>query len=156
MSEPGLNASEKIRYSRHLNIPEIGISGQIALKKASVLIVGAGGLGSVSSLYLAAAGVGRIGIVDSDNVELSNLQRQILHSMDTLGMHKVVSAKDRLIAINPSVEIIPYHKRISLQTIDEIIANYSVVIDATDNFETRYAINQFCVQNNINLFYLYI
>jgi molybdopterin/thiamine biosynthesis adenylyltransferase len=141
-----LNKDEKIRYTRHFNIPEIGENGQIKLKEASILIVGAGGLGSASALYLAAAGIGKIGIVDSDLVELSNLQRQIIHCMKSIGTAKVDSAKDRLLGMNPSVEIFGIHARITPETIDEIAGDYPIVIDATDNLETRYLLNAVCVR----------
>jgi len=146
MPDIKLNKEEKIRYIRHFNVPEIGENGQIKLKKASVLIVGAGGLGSASSLYLTAAGIGKIGLVDSDNVDLSNLQRQIVHAMNSMGKPKVDSARDRLMGINPSVKICGIHERLIPETINEILADYSIVIDATDNFETRYLLNEACVR----------
>ena len=148
-----LDSEEKIRYTRHFNVPEIGEAGQKKLKEASVLIVGAGGLGSASSLYLAAAGIGKIGIVDSDVVDLSNLQRQIVHSMDSIGKPKVDSARNRLAGLNPSIEIRGIHERITPETIKEISADYSIVIDATDNFETRYLLNDACVQSKKPLIY---
>lgn len=141
-----LSESEKIRYARHLSIPAIGEAGQLALKSASVLVIGAGGLGSASASYLAAAGVGRIGIVDSDSVELSNLQRQIMHGMSTVGVEKVMSAKRRLEDINPNVEVQPYHTRVESRNVRELLEDYSLVVDATDNFETRYLINRACVE----------
>ena len=141
-----LNDEEKNRYTRHFNVPEIGESGQIKLKETSVLIVGAGGLGSASSLYLTAAGIGKIGLVDSEKVELSNLQRQIVHSMNTIGKPKVNSARDRLLGINPMVEICGIHERITSDTIYSVITDYPIVIDATDNFETRYLLNEACVR----------
>jgi adenylyltransferase/sulfurtransferase len=141
-----LSLDDKIRYQRHLNIPEIGESGQLQLKNASVLIVGAGGLGSASSLYLAAGGVGNIGIIDSDKVELSNLQRQILHDSQSIGRLKVDSAQQRLNNINPTVEVKPYNLRV-LRGMDlSIFEGYQIVLDATDNFETRYFLNEICVQ----------
>jgi sulfur-carrier protein adenylyltransferase/sulfurtransferase len=142
-----LDTEEKIRYTRHFNVPEIGEVGQKKLKEASVLIVGAGGLGSASSLYLTAAGIGKIGIVDSDVVDLSNLQRQIIHSMDSIGKSKVDSARNRLSGLNPSIEIRGIHERITPKTIKEIFDDYLIVIDATDNFETRYLLNDACVQS---------
>ena len=148
-----LNNEEKIRYTRHLNVPEISESGQIKLKEASVLIVGAGGLGSASSLYLTAAGIGKIGIVDSDFVELSNLQRQIVHGMNFIGKPKVDSAKERLLEINPSVEVCGIHERITPENINEIVADYPIMIDATDNFETRYLLNAACVRMKRILIY---
>jgi len=143
-----LSASEKIRYARHLNIPEIGEAGQLVLKSSSVLIVGAGGLGSASASYLTAAGVGCIGIIDSDKVELSNLQRQIMHSMSTIGMAKVESARKRLLDINPLIKVETYSARIDNNNVNELLGDYPIVVDATDNFETRYLINQACVSLN--------
>ncbi len=153
MPIPILDNEEKIRYTRHLNIPEIGEEGQKKLKDASVLIIGAGGLGSASSLYLAAAGVGKIGIVDSDKVELSNLQRQIVHAMDSIGKPKVDSARERLLGINPSIEVRGFQERIIPDTVKKVFANYAIVIDATDNFETRYLMNDACVSMNKPLIY---
>jgi sulfur-carrier protein adenylyltransferase/sulfurtransferase len=153
MSRMILDNEEKIRYDRHLKVPEIGEKGQISLKKASVLIVGAGGLGSASSLYLTAAGIGKIGIVDSDKVELSNLQRQIIHSMNSIGVPKVDSAKERLLGINPKTEICAFNTRVTSKTIGKIIEEYSIVIDATDNFETRYLLNETCVHFDKPLIY---
>lgn len=146
--ENALSDQEKVRYARNLNIPEIGESGQKTLKDSAVLIVGAGGLGSASSMYLAAAGVGRIGIVDSDAVEVSNLQRQILHSMQDLGVNKAASAQKRLLGINPEITITPYALRIDQSNVRDLITPYPIVLDATDNFETRYLINQTCVSLN--------
>jgi len=148
-----LTKEEKIRYTRHFNVPEIGEAGQLKLKQASILIIGAGGLGSASSLYLAAAGVGKIGIVDSDEVELSNLQRQVIHSMNSLGAAKVESARERLQGINPSIEVIGIHERLSTDSIREVLSDYPLVIDATDNFETRYLLNQACVQTKKTMVY---
>lgn len=144
--EEQLSVSEKIRYARHLNISEFGEGGQLKLKAASVLIIGAGGLGSASASYLAAAGIGRIGIVDSDTVELSNLQRQIMYGMATIGKEKVLSAKKRLQDINPAVRIHPYYTRIEESNIKKLLGEYAIVVDATDNFETRYLVNQACVE----------
>ncbi len=148
-----LNEEEKIRYTRHFNVPEIGEAGQLKLKDASVLIIGAGGLGSASSLYLAAAGIGRIGIVDSDKVELSNLQRQIVHSMNSIGTSKVGSARERLLGLNPSIEVNGIHERLTAASIEKIFSDYSIMIDATDNLETRYLLNQACVQTKKPLVY---
>lgn len=144
---------EKIRYSRHLNIPDIGISGQLRLKSASVLIIGCGGLGSSSAMYLAAAGVGRLGLVDSDAVELSNLQRQIMHGMATLGEPKVLSAKSRLNDINPNVRVDVFKEWITSENAHKIIGDFPIVVDATDNFETRYLINSVCVEKEIPFIY---
>ena len=153
MISKNLTEEDKIRYTRHFNVPEIGEAGQLKLKNASVLIIGAGGLGSASSLYLAAAGVGKIGIVDSDKVELSNLQRQIVHSMNSIGTPKVGSAKERLLGLNPSIEVIGIHERLTADSIREVFSDYSIVVDATDNFETRYLLNQACVQTKKPMVY---
>ncbi|MCD6577221.1 MAG: HesA/MoeB/ThiF family protein [Anaerolineaceae bacterium] len=144
---------EKIRYSRQLKIPDIGISGQLRLKGASVLIVGCGGLGSSSAMYLAAAGVGRLGLVDSDGVELSNLQRQIMYGMATIGQPKVLSAKSRLNDINPNVRVDVFNERMTSENAYGIIGDFSVVVDATDNFETRYLLNSVCVDKKIPFIY---
>jgi len=153
MSSTHLTNDEKIRYTRHFNVPEIGEAGQLKLKQASVLIIGTGGLGSASSLYLAAAGIGKIGIVDSDKVELSNLQRQIIHSMNSIGTPKVGSARERLLGLNPSIEVIGIQERVTADSVKEIFSDYSIVIDATDNFDTRYLLNQTCVQTQKPLIY---
>lgn len=145
MKEEKLSPSEKTRYARHLNISEVGEAGQLKLKSASVLVIGAGGLGSASATYLAAAGIGRLGIVDSDTVDLSNLQRQIMHGMSSLGEVKVVSARRRLEDINPEIQIVGYQARVDSQTVHELLADYPIIVDATDNFETRYILNQACV-----------
>jgi len=141
-----LTKDELVRYANHLDIPEVGESGQRALKSSSVLIIGAGGLGSASSLYLAAAGLGRLGIMDYDKVELSNLQRQIAHGMSTLGMAKVESAKRRIQDINPTVRVEMIYDRLSPQSDTGFMRDYQLVIDATDNFETRYLVNKICVE----------
>ncbi|MGD0112035.1 MAG: molybdopterin-synthase adenylyltransferase MoeB [Armatimonadota bacterium] len=133
------------RYSRHIILPEVGGDGQRKLFAAKALIIGAGGLGSPAGLYLAAAGVGTIGIVDSDAVELSNLQRQVLHATSCLGRAKCLSAKDTMEALNPDVRVIPYHERLSSANALEIIAGYDVVLDGSDNFPTRYLVNDACV-----------
>ncbi|BBB49208.1 HesA/MoeB/ThiF family protein [Pelolinea submarina] len=141
-----LSEEEKTRYARHLNIPEIGEEGQRILKGASVLVVGAGGLGSASAYYLAAAGIGRLGIVDSDTVELSNLQRQILHGAAALGMPKVESAQKRLGDLNADIRIEPVRARVEQGNVKDILADYPIIVDACDNFETRYLINRACVE----------
>jgi len=134
-----------IRYSRHFLLPEVGEEGQAKLLRAKVLMVGAGGLGSPSAYYLAAAGVGTLGIVDNDVVDLSNLQRQILHSNDRVGMPKTESAKMTLQALNPDVKIIPYQEKLTSQNIMEIIKDYDIIVDGCDNFPTRYLVNDACV-----------
>ena len=134
-----------IRYSRHFLLPEVGEEGQAKLLKAKVLMVGAGGLGSPSAYYLAAAGVGTMGIIDNDVVDLSNLQRQILHSNDRVGMPKTESAKMTLQGLNPDVKIIPYQEKLTSQNIMEIIKDYDIIVDGCDNFPTRYLVNDACV-----------
>ena len=133
------------RYSRQILLPNVGGKGQEKLLKAKVLIIGAGGLGSPCALYLASAGVGKLGIVDSDVVELNNLQRQILHSTQTVGRSKVESAQERLGSLNPDVEIIPYKLRLTSENILEVIRDYDMVVDGSDNFPTRYLVNDACV-----------
>ena len=140
-----LSGSEMERYARHLTLPGMGIAGQQRLKAASVLIIGAGGLGSPAAMYLAAAGVGRIGLVDGDAVELSNLQRQIVHRTDRLGVPKVASAQATLDAINPHVVVEPHAVRLDMANAAGLIAGYDLVIDGTDNFPARYAASDACV-----------
>jgi molybdopterin/thiamine biosynthesis adenylyltransferase/rhodanese-related sulfurtransferase len=140
-----LSSEEILRYSRHLMIPEVGIDGQPKLKNASVLLVGAGGLGSPIGLYLAAAGVGHIGIVDYDRVEMSNLQRQIAHGMSTLGTYKSESARSRMHDINPSIQIDTYNVAFTSENARSIADGYEILVDGTDNFPTRYLINDLCV-----------
>jgi adenylyltransferase/sulfurtransferase len=140
-----LSANEISRYSRHLILPEVGPDGQKRLKAARILLIGAGGLGSPLGLYLAAAGVGRIGLVDFDVVDFSNLQRQILHGTPDVGRPKLQSARDRLQAINPEVEIDAYETALTSRNAREILAPYDIVIDGTDNFPTRYLVNDACV-----------
>lgn len=144
-SLPELSHNELTRYSRHLILPEVGMDGQKRLKSARVLVVGAGGLGSPVSLYLAAAGVGNIGIVDFDSVDLSNLQRQILHSTEDVGRSKIESARNRINAMSPDVNVIPHELKLDANNALQIIENYDVVVDGTDNFSTRYLINDACV-----------
>ncbi len=129
------------RYSRHIILPEIGGKGQARLLKSKVFVLGAGGLGSPSLLYLAAAGVGTIGIADGDSVDLSNLQRQIIHDTSRIGMPKVLSAKASIEAINPDVKVEPLHGRLSADNIREVIRDYDVVLDGSDNFPTRFLMN---------------
>lgn len=140
-----LSQSEIRRYGRQIIIPDVGLIGQKRLKAARVLIVGVGGLGSVASLYLAAAGVGTIGLIDHDVVEETNLQRQIIYTTEDVGKMKIVAARDRLSRLNPNVEIETYGEAISSSNALEIIQNYDVVIDATDNFPARYLLNDACV-----------
>ncbi len=133
------------RYSRQIILPHVGGKGQEKLLNAKVLIIGAGGLGSPCALYLASAGVGRIGIVDSDAVELNNLQRQIIHSTENVNKPKVESAKERINAINPDVEVIPHKLRITSENILDVIKDYDIIVDGSDNFPTKYLVNDACV-----------
>lgn len=141
------------RYSRQILLPRIGGRGQEKLFQAKVLIIGAGGLGSPCAFYLAAAGVGKLGIVDSDKVELNNLQRQILHTTEGVGTSKAESAKLRLNKLNPDVEVIPYQLRLNSSNIREIIKDYDLVVDGSDNFPTRYLVNDACVLSRKPLFH---
>ena len=136
-----LTREELVRYSRHILLPQVGEEGQRALKRARVLLVGAGGLGSPVALYLAAAGVGTLGLVDFDTVDLSNLQRQILHGSAAIGSSKIDSARDRLLDINPNVSIEPYRTRLTSQNALGVARDYDVIVDGTDNFATRYLVN---------------
>ena len=140
-----LNKDEYQRYSRHIILPEVGLEGQKRLKAASVLCIGSGGLGSPLLLYLAAAGIGRIGLVDFDIVDSSNLQRQIIHSESWVGKPKIESAKDRIHSINPHCQVDLYETAISSENALDILAPYDVVVDGTDNFPTRYLTNDACV-----------
>ncbi|MEM9586771.1 MAG: ThiF family adenylyltransferase, partial [Planctomycetota bacterium] len=140
-----LTREEKTRYARHLTLPEVGAEGQAKLKQASVLVVGTGGLGSPVSLYLAAAGVGRIGIVDFDRVDYSNLQRQIIHGSDDVGRAKVDSAAESLASINPLVQVEKHDEAFTSSNAMRIASNYDIIIDGTDNFATRYLVNDVCV-----------
>src|SRR5438093_8291717 len=142
---PELTNDEIKRYSRHLIMPEVGMEGQRKLKAASVLCIGAGGLGSPVAMYLAAAGVGRLGLVDFDVVDFSNLQRQILHGTPDVGRSKLASAKDRLNALNPEVQIDTYETALSSQNALKLFEPYDVIVDGTDNFPTRYLVNDACV-----------
>src|SRR5690242_2583715 len=144
-----LTAEQKQRYSRHLLIPEVGSAGQERLLGSKALFIGAGGLGSPAALYLAAAGVGTIGIVDFDVVDLSNLQRQILHTNDRVGERKVESAKKTINALNPDVNVVTHEEMLVADNVDRIIHGYDVIIDGTDTFETRYLLNDAAVAKNI-------
>jgi adenylyltransferase/sulfurtransferase len=145
MSHEPLSTPELQRYARQLSIPDFGLEGQTKLKNARVLCIGAGGLGSPISLYLAAAGVGLIGLVDADTVDLSNLQRQILYGTSDVGRSKLEAARERLLGINPHVEIVCHPARFTAANAREIVEGYDVVIDGTDNFPTRYLSNDVCV-----------
>lgn len=136
------------RYSRHILLPEVGGIGQQKINNAKVLLVGAGGIGAPLAYYLAAAGVGTIGIIDADTVELSNLQRQIIHGMDDIGKNKAISAKETIETLNPGVKVVTHQQRASADNILDILKNYDIVVDGSDNFPTRYLINDACVLSN--------
>ena len=140
-----LSADEQERYQKHLTLKEIGSKGQLKLKKSSVLCIGAGGLGSSVLIYLAAAGIGKIGIVDSDHVEKSNLQRQVIHETDTVGNLKIDSAKERIQRLNPYIEVLTFDVRVSSENALEIIQEFDIICDCSDNFGTRYLINDACL-----------
>jgi adenylyltransferase/sulfurtransferase len=142
---PTLSPEEIQRYSRHLIMPEVGMDGQRRLKSGSVLLIGAGGLGSPAAMYLAAAGIGRIGVVDFDVVDTSNLQRQLLHGTPDVGRSKLASARDRVQALNPHVQVDTYETLLSSENALELFAPYDVILDGTDNFPTRYLVNDACV-----------
>ncbi len=143
----GTLSSEQLeRYSRHIRLAEIGLEGQEQLRKSRLLVVGAGGLGSPAALYLAAAGIGELGIVDGDVVELSNLHRQILHTTDRIGSPKVDSAATTLLALNPDVRVTPFRERLTADNAESMLRNYDVIVDASDNFSTRYLINDVALQ----------
>jgi molybdopterin/thiamine biosynthesis adenylyltransferase/rhodanese-related sulfurtransferase len=144
-----LTAEQRDRYSRHMLVPEIGAEGQQKLLDAKVLLLGAGGLGSPTALYLAAAGVGTLGIVDDDVVDLSNLQRQVIHTTDRVGVSKVDSAEETIKALNPDVDVVKYKTRIDASNIMEIIEGYDVIVDGVDNFPTRYLLNDATVRLKI-------
>ncbi len=146
---PGLTESQRQRYSRHLLIPEVGSAGQSRLLESRVLIVGAGGLGSPAALYLAAAGVGTIGIVDFDVVDLSNLQRQVLHASDRVGQKKVESARRTITALNPDVTVVPHDEMLVAANVAQLVEGYDAIVDGTDTFETRYLLNDAAVASGI-------
>ncbi|HSU55302.1 MAG TPA: ThiF family adenylyltransferase, partial [Candidatus Dormibacteraeota bacterium] len=140
-----LNNDEIRRYSRHLILPEVGLGGQKKICSTSVLCIGAGGLGSPIAMYLAAAGIGKLGILDFDSVDFSNLQRQIIHTTADVGRPKTQSAKETIAAINPNVEVVLFNTRISSENALDIIRPFDIVVDGTDNFPTRYLTNDACV-----------
>ena len=140
-----LSNEEILRYSRHLIMPEVGMEGQLKLKQAKVLLIGAGGLGAPLGLYLAAAGVGKLGLVDFDVVDFTNLQRQVIHSTSTVGKPKLDSARDRLSGLNPHIEIATYETALSSQNALDLFRDYDIIADGTDNFPTRYLVNDACV-----------
>jgi sulfur-carrier protein adenylyltransferase/sulfurtransferase len=140
-----LAQAELVRYSRHLMLPDVGVPGQEKLKAARVLLIGAGGLGSPAALYLAAAGVGTLGLVDFDNVDVTNLQRQILHGTKDIGRPKLVSARERITDVNPHVRLETYETALTSKNALDILSGYDIVVDGTDNFATRYLVNDACV-----------
>jgi len=144
-----LSQQQKQRYSRHLLIPEVGIEGQARLLDSKVLLIGAGGLGSPAMLYLAAAGVGTLGIVDFDTVDLSNLQRQIVHTTERVGRRKTESAAETIRALNPDVTVVPHEEMLTDENVERLIAGYDVILDGTDTFETRYTLNDAAVRAGI-------
>src|SRR5918992_4229677 len=144
-----LSPEQKERYGRHLLLPEVGPEGQAKLLDAKVLLLGAGGLGAPTALYLAAAGVGTLGVVDDDEVDLSNLQRQVIHANDRIGMPKVDSAEQTINSLNPDVDVVKYHTRLDASNIMEIIDGYDVIVDGLDNFPTRYLLNDASVRLKI-------
>ena len=132
------------RYARHIVLPEVGGNGQTTLLKSKVLVVGAGGLGSAAVLYLAAAGVGQIGLVDDDVVDISNLQRQILHTTSRLGMNKVESAEEAIKQLNSDVKLVPHSERLGIQNVERLLKEYDLILDGSDNFSTRFLLNDAC------------
>lgn len=151
--EPGLTRDELVRYARHLSLAELGVAGQRRLRNARVLIVGTGGLGSPASLYLAAAGVGTIGLIDDDRVDETNLQRQIVHGTSTLGQSKVSSAAQRLADLNPHVEVVAHEQRLNRSNALELFEGWDLVLDGSDNFPTRYLVNDAAVLSGIPFVY---
>jgi adenylyltransferase/sulfurtransferase len=145
IEEPKLSRDEVLRYSRHLIMPEVGMDGQLKLKQARVLMIGAGGLGAPLGLYLAAAGVGHLGIVDFDVVDFTNLQRQVTFSTNDVGRPKIEAAKERLLAMNPMIEITTHETRLTSANALDLFKDYDIVVDGTDNFPTRYLVNDACV-----------
>ena len=146
-----MNDQQLLRYSRHILLPEIGIEGQQKLLAAQVLIIGMGGLGSPAALFLAASGVGRLTLCDNDNVDLTNLQRQIVHRSSSIGCSKVDSARSTLAEINPEVNVVALNERATGARLHELVAQADVVLDCSDNFVTRYALNQACLHSNTPL-----
>ena len=146
-----MNDQQLLRYSRHILLDEIDIAGQEKLLAGHALIIGAGGLGSPAALYLASAGLGTITLVDDDTVDLTNLQRQILHTTERVGQDKVASGKRTLADINPTIEVVALKERVSGERLDELVSKASVVLDCCDNFATRHAVNRACVANRVPL-----
>lgn len=141
----GFTDEQALRYARQINIPQVGAAGQERLLSSSALVVGAGGLGSPALLYLAAAGVGRIGVADADPVDLTNLQRQIAHGVDDIGRNKARSARDAMLAIDPGLDVVAFEERLTAANALDVLRGFDVVLDCTDNFPTRYLLNDACV-----------
>ena len=146
-----MNDEQLLRYSRHILLDPIGIDGQIRIRESRLLIVGAGGLGSPAALYLASAGVGKIILADGDTVDLTNLQRQILHGQSSLGLAKALSGQTALARINPEVTVVPVTERLAGQQLEALVADVDAVLDCCDNFDTRYAVNRACVAHRVPL-----
>jgi molybdopterin/thiamine biosynthesis adenylyltransferase/rhodanese-related sulfurtransferase len=142
----GLNAEQRMRYSRHTLLPEVGVEGQVKMLNAKVLLIGAGGLGSPAALYLAAAGIGTLGIIDDDVVDESNLQRQVIHTTERVGTPKTESARIQIESLNPDVKVVEYRERIGPENILDVIGDYDVIVDGVDNFPTRYLLNDASVR----------
>ena len=142
----GLDREQRMRYSRHTLLPEVGVEGQVKMLNSKVLLIGAGGLGSPTALYLAAAGIGTLGIIDDDVVDESNLQRQVIHTTERVGMPKTESARIQIEALNPDVKVVEYRERISAENVLEVISDYDVIVDGVDNFPTRYLLNDASVR----------
>lgn len=147
MDDHGINDRQLLRYSRHILLNEIGIEGQSRIRAAKMLVIGAGGLGSPAAYYLASAGVGRITLVDGDNVDLTNLQRQILHTTERVGTPKAESGRVTLAAINPEVDVVPVVSRVDAAALDALVRDATIVLDCSDNFATRHAVNRACVRH---------
>lgn len=146
-----MNDNQLLRYSRHILLDEVGVEGQDKILAAHALVIGAGGLGSPVSYYLASAGIGKLTLVDNDTVDLTNLQRQILHTTERVGRNKAESGKETLTRINPDVEVIALAERLEGERLDELVQSATIVLDCTDNFATRHAINRACVKNRVPL-----
>jgi len=146
-----VNDNQLLRYSRHILLDEVGVEGQDKILAAHALVIGAGGLGSPVSYYLASAGIGKLTLVDNDTVDLTNLQRQILHTTERVGRNKAESGKETLTRINPDVEVIALAERLEGERLDELVQSATIVLDCTDNFATRHAINRACVKNRVPL-----
>jgi molybdopterin/thiamine biosynthesis adenylyltransferase len=151
VAEPELPDADLLRYSRHLLLEDVGVEGQRRILKSRVLIIGAGGLGSPAAMYLACSGVGNITIVDDDTVDLTNLQRQIMHSTERIGQAKVLSAQSTLAQLNPAVQVQALQTRADAKLLQSLVAQADVVLDCCDNFQTRQAINAVCVQHRVPL-----